>query len=98
MHRHPGVRHDKIRPAHGLLRVAFDLGADTLRPGEVHEDRFGIKCRRTRVGQVKAELPRRMGEAGKDVVAVAAPGHLLALDRVYRDWPGPAVDRLLLGL
>ena len=64
--------------AHGILRIADDGHPIT---GLGHEFRVGFKAFRARDAQLEVELDRRFYIAVAHVVAVADPGHGLALDR-----------------
>ena len=89
---------DEVRARYGLGRVAFDLDGRALGSGLVEKDTLGVEGRRAGKGEVEAELPCRMGEAGEDVVAVAAPGDLLARDRAAVFLEGENIGHDLAGM
>ena len=81
MHRHPSIRDNKVRAFDGFHRVALDHDIRTLGTRLLNEHLLGIKRLWPGKGQIKPELPCRMGKARKHIVAVARPDDLFARDR-----------------
>src|SRR6516164_1738085 len=80
-HRDPGIGDDAVRPRDSLHRVGGQFDATTLAARPIEEPLRRAEVLRTGEPKREAEANRRVNPAGRDVVAVAAPGHDLACDR-----------------